>query len=1293
MKGRQKGKRKGGNKDRVFGCDLREHLNATGQEIPLVLRACSSFVEEHGVVDGIYRLSGVSSNTQKLRNEFDSETSPDLNRDVYLQDIHCVSSLCKAYFRELPNPLLTYQLYDKFADAVAIQLEEERLVKIKDVLKELPDPHYRTLEFLMRHLIRMASFSHETNMHARNLAIVWAPNLLRSKDIESGFNGTAAFMEVRIQSIVVEFILMHVEQLFNDASGDYHDHRPKSLPSPTFLPNQEEPYFRALPFNMPSALSPGDGPPQMRPYHAIIEVTDTKRKGSLKVKKWKSIFNLGRSNNNDKRKGKGEGKDKSKAHMRPAKSMDSLSSLPCTLEDSVIQRSSARTPIRHESFGPSEHQPSSLPPSPLTTTSLGADSGAKGSQGYAVTYRRGGGASVSVVGGAVGGAEAGLGSSSLDNLSSNSPKGRGNRAERCAGVHISGPFSVTVPLHITSGLALGVLQGANGDKGAGKAEEEKRTTAEDSPDLGAKVQQGDEEKNESEVPLSQEEEGLQEAERQEVRETDIEVEMEAAESGHSGRGSSISSEEEEEHLEEEEYMDMRGSIERPSELPLDFLDTFGFLDDDMMDTGEGATQFEEFSVEPPCYEDEDCCSFSSEMYEPPPSLPSQLDQLNQFKTEGDSDEDVQFYSLPDYLDRPDLRIWETDAPAAARIDHETDQLEDTGDPAEENDQTAPSDTLDLQGSRGQSDEGVKPTSGPGDEGRWQCAGDAVAGTPTQDSETSYTCGEMRAIDLNSRDPPEEPGDTLLLLCSTGTSDMQSFVESSRGCPTEAQIESVAGLESGSSLCSTDVPQLAQDPEAALQGNSIAVLEASEMPAEGNTDGKQLRVEPEGIAQPEGSGVDEGPIGDPEKLLGNQEALPEILQDDETGGVCKEDEKQAVASYEDSKDGLAKVRVFVQSLVDHSLASIETHGKNACSEMGSVLVGKAEIVGNELSPAEADPVKQMDVEVDSVEEVIMEEGGGSEAGGVDGTGDHETGGMVQEVEVGGSSDGNEDAEEIEEGFTREMEEATGKPEGLGEVTEEELKESGDAGREMGVASAKVGNDQTGSEKEGVEGDGSKHSREREDSETQREARLEGMEGARMQVVASVPTKPRPKLYQVKSVPVVAPKPQFSKLPPALKIKHQLHQQDLQSQLPGSEGESKGRGKNRWSYGGREGEAEGEGERGKRNGATPGASLSFDEAVARARDRHCNLKVWRIQAYGEQSSLQALPKQLRHSHCDLTGQAPPSPNPRPFPRGGEAKRMSLPRIGQSASLPETEEIIQQRRSFAALDSHRDKERESE
>lgn len=53
------------------------------------------------------------------RGEFESDGNPELNKDLYLQDIHCVSSLCKAYFRELPNPLLTYQLYDKFAVSIS----------------------------------------------------------------------------------------------------------------------------------------------------------------------------------------------------------------------------------------------------------------------------------------------------------------------------------------------------------------------------------------------------------------------------------------------------------------------------------------------------------------------------------------------------------------------------------------------------------------------------------------------------------------------------------------------------------------------------------------------------------------------------------------------------------------------------------------------------------------------------------------------------------------------------------------------------------------------------------------------------------------------------------------------------------------------------------------------------------------------------------------------------------------------------------------------------------------------
>ncbi|XP_028911348.2 rho GTPase-activating protein 30 [Ornithorhynchus anatinus] len=427
MKSRQKGKKKGGSKERVFGCDLLEHLQHSGQDVPQVLRSCSEFVEEHGVVDGIYRLSGVSSNIQRLRQEFEAERKPDLGKEVYLQDIHCVSSLCKAYFRELPDPLLTYRLYDKFAEAVAVQMEAERLVKIGEVLRELPDPHYRTLEFLMRHLVHMASFSAQTNMHARNLAIVWAPNLLRSKDIEaSGFNGTAAFMEVRVQSIVVEFVLTHVQQLFGGAplpGGEAEGGRrslllgvPRAPVGPGVF---EEVSGRSPSSHLPSILQAGDGPPQMRPYHTIIEIGDHKRKGSLKVRKWRSIFNLGRSGHDTKRKTHRGGEKLGKGSLRPAKSMDSLSAV-CAVCDESEELPGSDSPRPGPLDGDSQEDVSAAAaegfPEAGTETSSAPGTPRAGRPGVGV-------------------------------------RGPCSRAERCAGVHISDPYNVNLPSHITSMLS------------------------------------------------------------------------------------------------------------------------------------------------------------------------------------------------------------------------------------------------------------------------------------------------------------------------------------------------------------------------------------------------------------------------------------------------------------------------------------------------------------------------------------------------------------------------------------------------------------------------------------------------------------------------------------------------------------------------------------------------------------------------------------------------------------------------------------------------------------------------
>lgn len=74
----------------------------------------------------------------------------------------------------------------------------------------------------MRHLVRVAARGEQTGMTARNVAIVWAPNLLRCKELEVG--GVAALQGVGVQAVVTEFLICYAELIF--APG------PSSEPSP-----------------------------------------------------------------------------------------------------------------------------------------------------------------------------------------------------------------------------------------------------------------------------------------------------------------------------------------------------------------------------------------------------------------------------------------------------------------------------------------------------------------------------------------------------------------------------------------------------------------------------------------------------------------------------------------------------------------------------------------------------------------------------------------------------------------------------------------------------------------------------------------------------------------------------------------------------------------------------------------------------------------------------------------------------------------------------------------------------
>ena len=76
---------------------------------------------------------------------------------------------------------------------------------------------FRTLSHLVKHLYHLSKSSEFTGMNCRNLAIVWAPNLLRSlhQDIVS----EESLKDIGDQAKVIECFIENYPELFHDNVG------------------------------------------------------------------------------------------------------------------------------------------------------------------------------------------------------------------------------------------------------------------------------------------------------------------------------------------------------------------------------------------------------------------------------------------------------------------------------------------------------------------------------------------------------------------------------------------------------------------------------------------------------------------------------------------------------------------------------------------------------------------------------------------------------------------------------------------------------------------------------------------------------------------------------------------------------------------------------------------------------------------------------------------------------------------------------------------------------------------
>ncbi|XP_013370897.1 PREDICTED: rho GTPase-activating protein 12 isoform X4 [Chinchilla lanigera] len=199
---------KGYIKDQVFGANLANLCQRENGTVPKFVKLCIDHVEEHGLdVDGIYRVSGNLAVIQKLRFAVNHDEKLDL-KDSKWEDIHVITGALKMFFRELPEPLFTFNHFNDFVNAIK-QEPRQRVAAVKELIRQLPKPNQDTMQILFRHLKRVIENGEKNRMTYQSIAIVFGPTLLKPEKE----TGNIAVHTV-YQNQIVELILLELNSIF-----------------------------------------------------------------------------------------------------------------------------------------------------------------------------------------------------------------------------------------------------------------------------------------------------------------------------------------------------------------------------------------------------------------------------------------------------------------------------------------------------------------------------------------------------------------------------------------------------------------------------------------------------------------------------------------------------------------------------------------------------------------------------------------------------------------------------------------------------------------------------------------------------------------------------------------------------------------------------------------------------------------------------------------------------------------------------------------------------------------------
>ncbi|XP_077406864.1 rho GTPase-activating protein 44 isoform X5 [Vanacampus margaritifer] len=223
-----------------YGKPLEEHLELSGRDIAFPIEACVTMLLECGMQEeGLFRVAPSASKLKKLKASLDCGV---LDVQEYSADPHAIAGALKSYLRELPAPLMTFELYNDWIQASNIPDQDKRLQALRSACDQLPPASNNNFRYLIKFLSKLTDYQDVNKMTPGNIAIVLGPNLLWT---HSDGNITEMMTTVSLQIVgIIEPIIQHADWFFPgeiefNLTGNYgspvhtnHNANYSSMPSP-----------------------------------------------------------------------------------------------------------------------------------------------------------------------------------------------------------------------------------------------------------------------------------------------------------------------------------------------------------------------------------------------------------------------------------------------------------------------------------------------------------------------------------------------------------------------------------------------------------------------------------------------------------------------------------------------------------------------------------------------------------------------------------------------------------------------------------------------------------------------------------------------------------------------------------------------------------------------------------------------------------------------------------------------------------------------------------------------------